>query len=69
MPTEVEIKKCPFCGGQSSVGMGYKGSGENEQEMFYVECEKCAASSDGFTKDEGGDIEAVDVWNKREGSL
>lgn len=61
--SDYTLKPCPFCGGQADIEN--IGSGEVEDEYFYmISCEECGASAcfgdDSETKDG-----AISKWNRR----
>lgn len=57
-----ELKPCPFCGGNASLGHDHLGLGAS-----YVRCEKCGVESIRFMKsfEVASDDEAVEFWNRR----
>ncbi len=51
---EVELKKCPFCGGEAK--MKY-----NVNKYYWAVCSECSVETDGsYSK-----IEAIKQWNRR----
>lgn len=62
----MELKPCPFCGGEASLSEGRK----NSMPHAYVECLECGASSDISEKpvlkyNTDSVDEVIEKWNKR----
>ena len=59
-----ELKKCPFCGGETKIKsryIGYGSIGLGAHDWFTVSCQECHAKSD-----ECADAEqAITAWNRR----
>lgn len=51
---EIELKRCPFCGGEADVGVGNFGG-----KVCY--CEVCFAQGKECEKE----AEAIEAWNRR----
>ena len=60
--TMVELKPCPFCGGNAILAHDYTGLG-----MSYIRCECCGIESVHFIKsfEVASDDLAIKYWNKR----
>lgn len=48
----MELKKCPFCGGEAIL--------EELEEMSFIECKNCYVSMPGTDSEE-----AIESWNTR----
>ena len=69
---EIELKKCPFCGGEAKLITGITTTSvfNNEHPAFMVRCAKCSAGTKEFVdvgRDGAGLVEAVRSWNRRAG--
>ena len=53
----VELKPCPFCGGEARILEGFSG-----MPVFWPECTKCAASFKGYFEIKES---AIREWNTR----
>jgi Lar family restriction alleviation protein len=57
-----QLLPCPFCGSDDvELSTGYQGESCEENARRYVECIKCAASTEFGRTDE----EAIAAWNRR----
>ena len=58
----VELKPCPFCGGNAILAHDYTGLG-----MSYIRCECCGIESVHFIKsfEVASDDLAIKYWNRR----
>ena len=68
----IELKPCPFCGGEAESRIIYEGKRETLKAMFhYVRCSKCFAQTFSFpykNTDRTGvnpADEAIEAWNRR----
>lgn len=52
---ELELKHCPFCGGEAKIKNNYV------NKDIYVECRNCYSRTDGFGLEEY----AINQWNRR----
>lgn len=59
--SNIEIKKCPFCGGKAEINFKEDYS---THRFYWVECCKCDARTSDF-EDAPGKEEAVSSWNRR----
>lgn len=66
---QIELKPCPFCGGEGKLNEHWEsaGMGANARE-FYVSCKSCRAHG-GMASEffENGDLraKAIERWNRR----
>lgn len=58
MPEQIDMKNCPFCGGEGMIGAKYR---YHHPIHFFVVCRKCGA----MAKDEKTREEAAKKWNRR----
>jgi Lar family restriction alleviation protein len=56
--TEIELDRCPFCGGEARVLNG------NFSFMASVECYDCGANVRAIDEEDAVSM-AIDKWNKR----
>jgi len=66
MPSEIELKKCPFCGGEASLHKQFHTGYEvgNQPRTIcarWVSCDNCGASCGSVFSIE----EAAAAWNRR----
>lgn len=63
----INLKKCPFCGGEAMIKSETALSGK--YSSFYIKCSSCEIQTLSYV-DMGGDLkalkQAVEVWNRRE---
>jgi Lar family restriction alleviation protein len=57
--TELELLRCPFCNSEAYISHGFING--NPNPWPYIECLKCAASTDFSETNEN----AVNKWNTR----
>lgn len=50
----MEIKRCPFCGGEGHIWI-------YDHDGWYVDCENCGARTEIW----GTEDEAIERWNRR----
>ena len=67
MMNDIELKPCPFCGGNPTVQSGF----HNFHDVEIV-CEKCAASGGNYDCDDEKEgqavrnlVDATAAWNRR----
>jgi Lar family restriction alleviation protein len=58
MNNKVEIKTCPFCGGESELII-------EPEWSAYVRCNLCGSEGAYFNDNEIGHQMAIESWNKR----
>lgn len=58
----MELKPCPFCGGEAILAHDHTGLGAS-----YIRCEKCGLESVRFIKsfEVASDDQAIRFWNRR----
>jgi len=58
---KVDLKACPFCGGESVMHgeLGVKGK---ETQWYWVQCKECDAMIRAYTSEE----QAAEAWNRRD---
>lgn len=63
----VELKPCPFCGGEARLRTGVT-SGLSTRPIAWVKCKSCEISTPALidSHTDGVNIsEVIDMWNKR----
>ena len=70
---QVELKPCPFCGGEADISF-YASVDSPEPKGRFVECMSCAAAGPSFEiqgdapdRDEYTQTKAIAAWNTRVG--
>ena len=68
----VELKKCPFCGGEAELktGISTTTTFNFEHPTFKVWCAKCGAGTKevmDIKRNGSGLAEVVNIWNRRAG--
>ena len=65
----IDLKPCPFCGGEAKIRTGVTSSVPKLSKALVI-CQQCLASTDWFY-DTAGDaefvFEAIEAWNRRAG--
>lgn len=58
----IDLKPCPFCGGDAAIGQAAIGS--KKYPVWWVRCKRCGATTASHGS-EGGEENAVKAWNRR----
>lgn len=64
----IELKLCPFCGGEAHVERATVSNTVKSRTSSYVECDACGACGEGFVEDlppEEVERMAIEAWNRR----
>jgi len=61
-----ELRRCPFCGGEASLGEGHSGGSTSDRKYVFVNCVECLMSNDMIANMQVFDKEmAIEHWNTR----
>lgn len=64
----IELKPCPFCGGEAYIVPGVYRDGGYIENCAHVKCTKCGANGDTFSECMPFDVVeqvAAEAWNRR----
>jgi hypothetical protein len=71
----MEIKKCPFCGGEANIKIVGKSTGEHFGATFEIGCNKCKyyfreesrwyINNGQIVTDKDGYNDCIEKWNRR----
>ena len=64
----IELKPCPFCGGEAQLHTFVRQNRVPCEAVAYVKCTKCDVATHSITDDEGDGsyiFVAADTWNRR----
>jgi Lar family restriction alleviation protein len=66
MTDTIEVKPCPFCGGEARLDQRVTQSlwNSNDAVFSHVDCDECDISGQDFCDDPDGE-EAIEWWNRR----
>ena len=65
-----DLRKCPFCCGEASLGEGHSGGSTGNEKYIFVNCVECLMSNDMIANMQEFDEEmAIEHWNNRSNAM
>ena len=59
----MELKPCPFCGGEAAIGSGEEVRTMRPELYYYIQCQKCRAV--GWSYPFKSAEQGIEQWNRR----